>query len=126
MIAGTFQNKYPGACFFCTRRVKAGEGAAWKDATLGGFTQAHENCLVEALAAGQGPRIVPVGERVAPTGNAPGGNAWVVKRVREVLKNVRLDTATSVELAHAVAQLRHVVMGQEPTQDNEGVDHVPF
>ena len=28
MIAGCFQNKYPGACFFCTRRVKAGEGAA--------------------------------------------------------------------------------------------------
>lgn len=129
MISGTFPNKYPGACFFCTKRVRAKEGHAWKDATLGGFTQAHGECLAEALAEGQGPRIVPLGERVAPTGAAPGGNAWIVKRVRDVLRDVRLDTATSADLAAAVAKLRVVVMGREPDAGDaagEGVDHVPF
>lgn len=130
MIAGTFVNKYPGACFFCTKRVRAKDGHAWKDATLGGFTQAHGECLAEALADGNGPRIVPLGERVAPTGAAPGGNAWIVRRVRDVLRNVRLDTATSADLAHAVAQLRVVVLGQEPLPGDaggqEGESNVPF
>lgn len=128
MIAGTFVNKYGGACFYCTKRVRAKEGHAWKDASLGGFTQAHGECLADALADGHGPRIVALGERVAPTGAAPGGNAWIVKRVRDVLRDVRLDTATSADLATAVARLRHVVLGREPDAGDAGDagDTTPF
>jgi hypothetical protein len=96
-------NKRPGACFYCARRVKTGEGSLWRSSQ--GFHVAHGDCLHKNISAGKEP------ERMDSRSTA----AWLVKEVRAVLKAVRMD-GTEAELEGAVARMRAVL-----TRGEEGV-----
>lgn len=100
-------NKHPGACFYCSKRVRKGEGSLWKDSQ--GFHVAHGPCLHAKIAAGQEPGRVD--SRSQP--------AWIVREVRAVLKAVRLD-GTERELEIAVERMRGVLARAS------GEDTVPF
>lgn len=107
-------NKHSGACFYCSKRVKRGEGSLWKDSQ--GFHVAHGECLHKNISEGKEPGRV----------DSKSTAAWLVREARAVLKTVRLD-GTEQELETAVSRLRAVLSrGDEPCEGCNVCEPVPF
>lgn len=94
-------NKYPGQCWYCTRRVRKGAGCTWPSPDLGGkYAVAHTDCVAAAVADGHAARVM--GSHQAPT------HARALRQVRDIMRDVRMD-ADAHELVDALERVRAIV-----------------
>lgn len=94
-------NKYAGACWYCTRRVRKGEGVTWPSPDLGGkYAVGHTDCVTAAVADGHAARVM--GSHQAPT------HARALRQVRDIMRTVRMD-ADAHELVDALERVRAIV-----------------
>lgn len=101
-MSGAFtfrENKHPGACAYCTRRVAKAAGTIWQDA--GAWLVAHTECLSKAHAEGRAPDVAD------PSSTSTAR----LKAAREIMRTVRMD-APQDSLDAAWAQLVALVHGE--------------
>ena len=141
-------NKYAGPCFYCSKRVRGGEGNAWLDASLGKWAVSHLVCLGKAHEAGRPPEHKARGG-VAPQtldgGETRGNRAWTLRRIRAALSKLTVDSPDA-DIDAGFAAVREALgecgtrVAREPGEDEAGtvldmvagpagafeVTHVPF
>lgn len=115
-------NKYPGVCWYCTRRVRKGAGCTWPSPDLGGkYAVGHTDCVAAAVAGGHAARVM--GSHQAPT------HAAALRQVRDVMREVRLDMDAH-QLVDALERVRAIVdavprVARDPGED-DGDGDLPF
>lgn len=111
-------NKYPGACHYCARRVRAKEGVCWPDAGCGKHVAAHVQCVSDAVGRGKPPQVGTAtrgggvspavqAETRAAVGLSPAGltAAATLRALRKAIQRVAV-TSPEAEVLAALADAR--------------------